>query len=156
VSLSSTFVNAINAPRTDEAFLVLLTIDHPDLASPLRLTTDGVDTTSNGNTFVPFPFDIALPRQDDETSGALARLTIDNADRRVTEALRSVNSAPQVDLEVVLASDPDTVEATWPTFQLTNARVTLETVEGDLVLEIYDQTAFPSARMDPENFPGIF
>jgi len=42
-------------------WLVLLEISHPQLPAPLRLTSDGVATLSNGASYEPFPFEVTLP-----------------------------------------------------------------------------------------------
>lgn len=159
-SLSSTFVQAVNAAETDEVFLVLLTVNHEDLAAPLKVTSDSVETTKSssagGDTYDPFPFEIELPLDDEDLSGALARLRIDAVDRSFVEAVRRIGGVPKVDVEIVLASDPDTVEATWPTFALSNGRYDATTIEGDLVLEVFAQEPFPGDKMDPGLFPGLF
>ena len=40
--LSLTAKQAINAPETGEAFIILLTIDHPSLSAPIRVSSDAV------------------------------------------------------------------------------------------------------------------
>ena len=155
-NVSSTFLSSVNAADADEVFLVLLTIDHADLSSPIRVTSDSVDTVSNGNTFQTFPFQIRLPTDDDDSRGALASVTIDAVDRRVVEAARTISGVPKVTIEVVLASDPDTIEISWPDFNLANHRADSDTISGELVLELLDQEPFPSGRFDPVGFPGLF
>jgi len=155
-ALSSTFVEAVNSTETGEVFLILVTISHPDLANTIRITSDSVDTVSNGNTFVSFPFRASLPDDSEEASGALAKLTIDAVDRRVVEAVRKISGVPDVEIDIVLASDPDQLEASWPTFKMSNARYDKMTIEGDLVLELLDQEPFPADSFDPARFPGMF
>jgi len=156
-ALSSTFVEAINSTETDEVFLILVTISHPDLVDPIRVTSDSVKTTlSDGTEYIPFPFRASLPDDSEEASGALAKLTIDAVDRRVVEAVRKISGIPDVELSIVLASDPDTTEAAWPTFKMSNARYDKMTIEGDLVLELLDQEPFPADSFDPARFPGMF
>lgn len=154
--LTSTFVEAVNAQETGEVFLVLLTIDEDGLSSPIRVTSDSVTTTSNGDDYVPFPFEIELPEDTDEMSSTLARLRIDAVDRRVIEAIRSISGVPTVEIKIVLASDPDTVEVSWPVFSLSNVRYGDTKVEGDLTLEVLDQEPYPGNKMDPGLFPGLF
>jgi hypothetical protein len=154
--LSSQFIEAVNASETDEAFLVLLTITHAELPEPIRVTSDSVETVSQGNTFVPFPFKIALPEVDSDSSGILASIEIDGVDPRIVKALRKIQSYPMFKVEVVLASSPDTIEVTWPQFKLSNAKYDAQSVTGDLVLELLDQVPFPSGKFDPARFPGLF
>lgn len=44
MSVSDALKKALYAPETEEAFLALLTIDHPELPTPLRVTSDNVST----------------------------------------------------------------------------------------------------------------
>lgn len=159
-TLSTKFVEAVNAAETDEAFIALVTISHDDLDTPIKVTSDSVKTeqssSAGGDTFEPFPFELDLPDDTDDMSGALARLRIDAVDRRVVEAVRKIGGVPSVDVEIVLASDPDTVELSWPTFSLSNVRYDAMKIEGDLVLEVLDQEPFPTDSFNPQLFPGAF
>ena len=154
-SVSSTFKQAIYASETDEAFLVLLTIDHETLENPIRVTSGSIDVVSNGETFVPFPFNLSLP---DESSDAAprARLAIDNIDRQIVLSVRSITTAPTVKMEVILASDPDVIEASFPDFKLENISYDAYTVSGDLVLEEFVTEPFPAGIFNPAEFRGLF
>jgi len=154
-SLSSTAIQAINGQETAEVFIILLTLDHPDLSQPIRVSSDSVATTSRSNTFVSFPFQLSLP-DDKENSSPRARLSIDNVDRQIVTALRSINSAPTLLMEIILASDPDIVEASFPDFKLTNVSYNARIVEGDLTIEDFTSEPYPSAVFSPGFFPGIF
>src|SRR5690606_26781497 len=110
---------ALYAPQTEDAFLVLLTLDHENLSAPVRVSSDAVDTESRGEVFVAFPFSLSLPDDEDGRSPR-ARLVIDNVDRQVVQAVRALSSAPTLLIEVVRAADPDTVEARFADFRLVN------------------------------------
>lgn len=154
-TLSSAAQAAIVASETGEAFLVLLTLSHAQLAAPIRVTTDAVATVSGGETFNPFPFTVQLPSErGDQLAGAT--LVIDNIDRSVVTAMRSIGSAPTVEVKVVLASDPDTVEAGPFTYTLKNAKYDALTVEGDLAFEDILNEAFPGGSFVPFTHPGLF
>ena len=152
---SLTFHQAVNAPETGEAFLILLTLDHDTLDEPLRFTSDGVDTESRGNTYIAFPFQISLPPSSKDQPPKM-QLTIDNVDRQIVQTIREIQSAPSITVEVVLASTPDTVEVTLPDFILLNASYDRLTVQGDLVLELLEREPFPADTYNPANFPGLF
>ncbi|TVQ82100.1 MAG: DUF1833 domain-containing protein [Micavibrio sp.] len=154
-SLSLSALDALNAQETGEVFLILLTIDHPSLSAPLRVTHDRRNTESRGEVFVAFPFDLELP-EDSETLSAQARLSIDNIDRSIVAALRSIDGAPSVLLEVVRAADPDTVEAAFPDFRLTNVQYDALGVTGDLSIEDFTAEPYPAAVFSPSGFPGLF
>lgn len=154
-TLSSTAQAAIAAAQTGEAFLVLLTLDHDDLDAPIRVTSDAVATVSRGETFTPFPFEVALPSErDDQLAGV--RLVIDAVDRSIIIALRDLTSAPTVTMEVVLGSTPDTVEAGPFEYTLKNATYNALTVEGDLAFEDVLNEAFPGQSFVPFTHPGLF
>lgn len=152
---SLTFRQAVNAQETGEAFLVLIEIDHDDLTTPIRVTSDGVDTVSNGNTYTAYPFEISLP-DDQEGSVSAAKLTIDNIDRVIVEAIRSISTAPTVTISVVLGSDPDTVEATFPNYEFRQIEYDAMTVSGDLSLKTFMSEPYPGDAFLPSTFPGVF
>lgn len=154
-SLSSAALQSLHAAETDDAFLILLTISHDDMASPLRVTSDAVATESRGNTFVPFPFELTLPDDMDDRA-AQARLLIDNVDRQIVYAVRSLNSAPSILIEIVRAADPETVEAQFVDFKLVDVSYDAWRVEGVLSIEDFTAEPYPAGIFSPSQFPGLF
>jgi len=152
---SVSFRRAVAAQQTTEAFILLLTIDHASLDEPIRVTSDAVDTVSQGVTYIPFPFELTLP-SDSASSTPRARLVIDNVDRRVVEAVRQITSAPSVTFQLVLSSDPDTAEVEFPDFKLRSVEVDALTVSGDLTIELYEDEPYPAGTFVPSAFPGLF
>lgn len=154
-NLSSGAIAALNAQETDEAFLVLLTIDHDDFSVPIRVCSDAVDVTSRSNSYVSFPFDLVLP-DDTDNQSPRARLTIDNVDRQVVQAIRQIDTAPSVLIEIIRAADPDTVEASFPDFIMTDISYDALTVSGELTLEDFTAEPFPAGVFSPAEFPALF
>ncbi len=154
-ALSQTARQALYAGETGEVFLVLLTLSHPSLTEPIRVSSDAVNTVSRGDTFIAYPFDLFIP-DDTESASPRARLTIDNIDRQIVAAVRNATTAPSILIEIVLASDPDTVEASFPDFKLTNVKYDAISVSGDLTIEDFTSEPWPAAVFSPANFPGIF
>lgn len=154
-TVSSSMRGAIYSQETSEAFIVLLTIDHLSLDIPIRVSGDAVNTISRGETFVAFPFEITLP-DDVDNSSPKARLVIDNVDRQIVKTLREISSAADVLIEIIRASEPDTVEARFTNFKLTNVSYDALKVEGDLTIEDFTSEPFPAAIFSPSLFPGIF
>jgi len=155
VALNKAAKIALFAPQTSKVFLTLLTIDHADLGAPLRFVNDNVDVTSNGDLYSAFPFEVILPpeRADELTVG---RLRIDNIDRGITSTLRSISTAPSAAIQVVLSSDPDTVQLGPLNFTWRIADYDVSTVEGDLRFEELLGEPFPGDRVTPNTFPGVF
>lgn len=154
-SVSSLTRQALYAAETDEVFLILLTLNHPDLSVPIRVTSDSVTTASRGHDFVAFPFDLILPDDQDNRSPR-ARLVIDNIDRQIVQAVRALTSAPTVLIEIIRAAAPDTVEAQFVDFKLTNVSYDAHRVEGNLTIEDFTAEPFPAASFSPSLFPGLF
>jgi len=153
--LSLTFREAINAQQTDEVFLVLLTIDHDDLGSPFYVVNNNEDIESNGNTFVAYPFDISLP-DDSDDSIAVGKVTIDNVHRDIVVAIRGINTAPDLTIQVVLASDPDTIEAEFSGFKFTDIVYDELVISGNISIEDFMHEPFPGDSFVPRYFPGLF
>ncbi len=153
--VSVSLKQALYRESTDEAFIVLLTIDHADLAVPIRVCSDNVDTTSNGDLYQAFPFNLTLPLDSPETP-ARAKLVIDNVSRVVTDAARAITGKPSVDVVIVRAADPDTIEVGLLGFEMTNIESNALTVSGDLSFEDYQQEPYPAVIFGPGDFPGLF
>lgn len=152
-SLSALAVASQNAQETGEVWLVLLTITAEGM-QPLRVVNNNQDVVSGGNTFIAFPFEIELPSEEpDSPSGA--RLRIDNVDKRIVEAIRSISSPPSVTLQVVLASQPNTIELSFEGLTLRGVTYDADSVRGDLVFEaIYTEPI--TLSIIPTRFPGLF
>lgn len=154
-TLGTNMLNALTAQQTSEAILVLLTINHDDLSEPIRITSDAVPTISNGNTFVVYPYKVTLP-DDPENGFSSGRLEIDNVHRDIVVAIRQISTSPTVTIQIVLGSDPDTVEVEIDGFQMDNIKHDVFTVRSDLVMDNYMHEPFPGNRFVPSFFPGLF
>lgn len=157
-STSMAFVAAAAAQQTSEALLALVTISHPSIiGGPLRLVQDMQDLTSNGNLYTAFPFSVQLP--DDSDDGvAQVKLTIDNVDQSIMVALRGLapTEPPTVQVDLVLSSQPNVVEASFPNMTLRNVTGDALTIEGELRMDEEDLSTFPQDSFTPQNFPGMF
>lgn len=149
------FISAVYRQETDEAFILLLTIDHPNLATAVRVCLNSQNITSRGNEYVAYPFEIDLPSDDPEQPSRVT-LTIDNVDRSIVTAIRQLEGPPTVDLEVIMASTPDTVEAGPFSFTLRNANYDILSVEGELAFEDLLNEPFPAESFTPATHPGLF
>jgi len=156
--VSENFRIAANSQETDKVFLTLLTIDHADLAEPIRATSDTVDTVSRGNTFVAFHFELNLPTSSDGQIPS-TKLSISNVDRRIVEAIRKMSPGSDpasVLIEVVMADDPDTIEMDLDGFSLTNVTYDRKKCEGNVTLENFYQEPWPKDTFNPNTAEGMF
>jgi len=153
--VSATFTSSAFAQETTDVWLVLLSIDHATLDEPIRVVNNTESVTSNGETFVGFPFEITLP---DNKDGAppRAQLAIDNVSREIAQALRTMTSAATVQIQVIRAAAPDTVEIEWPYFTLRNVKWDAAKVTGDLTFEDFVTEPYPAGKFVPAYFPGLY
>lgn len=163
-TLSAAARQAIYAQETGQAFIWLLTIVHPNMTDPIRLSSDPTQTlpvantygtVSRGQEYVFLPFTLTLPNEDD-TGVCRAQISIDNVDRRMVQAVRTADRALEITLEMVLSSTPDTVEIEYSDFRLEQVSYNALTISGDLTLEYYELEPFPKLRFTPNSFPGMF
>lgn len=155
-TVSLPFMQAAFAQETGEAPVILITIDHASLGTPIRVAGYDVDIVSNGDTYVAFPFEITLPT-DLEEGAPRAKLSIDNIDRSIVIAIRTASGLPPTcTMQIVLASTPNTVEASFPSFTMRNVSYSAETVEAELVLDALTSEPFPAGKFRQGAFPGIF
>lgn len=155
MTISDAMKAAVFSQETEEVFLVLLTLNHIELDEPIRLVNNTEQIVSNGNTFIPFPFRLTLPI-DDSTSLPRASLEVDNVDRQIVEAIRTITSAPTVTLEIVRAAAPDVIEISWDDFRLQDVSYNSLTITGTLSMENFIGEPYPSDQFVPSTFPGIF
>jgi len=153
-NVSNTFKSTAFGSQTDEAYIVLLTIDHEEMDDPFYVTSNGVAVISNGITFLPYPFTLTLP-DDTERPFSQGRLTIDAVSQTMVAA-RWFNTPILITMQVVLASDPDTVEVEFPNFELVDLSYNEQTISGVLSIESFTDEPFPGDAFIPSFFPGLF
>lgn len=154
-TVSTTATEAMMSPQTGEVFLVILEITHPDLPTPIRVVNNTQSVTSNTNEYLPTAFSFILPAQEDGKIGN-SGLTIDNVDRTIVKTIREIKDFPSVTASVILASDPDVIEAGPFEFQLRGVSYTRNTVSGDLIYESHMLDNLGTIRYKNLTFPGLF
>jgi hypothetical protein len=165
-NVSALFREAVYRPETGEVPVVLITLDHPDLLDPIRVSTDNADTfvvgertvrgtISNGNNFAYCPVRITLPDDSEETISE-ASLEIDNVERSIMAAIRALQAPPTITMQAVLASTPDVIEAQWLNFKLADVEADALVISGKLSLGNFLGEPYPGGSMLPSNFPGLF
>jgi hypothetical protein len=154
-TLSAAAARAILARETAEVFLACLTISGAGLDT-LRAVTDTQPLVRAGGTFHPYPFEAVLP-EDTDSASPTVQLRVDNIDRQVTGALRAYEGVPQVTLEIVLASSPDTVEMGPFEFSLLAVDYDALLITATLGYEEdFLNQAVPAQSYTPTSSPGLF
>jgi len=155
MTLSAAFLEAVYAGRTDEVFLILLKIDHEDLASPIYIVNNTQNITSNAIEHIAFPFQLTMPDDVEDQLPAVS-LTIDNVSRDVIQAVRELDSPPTVRIQVVLASSPDTIERGPYTLTLREVEYDQIAISGSLQPEDLLTEPAPVGVFSPGDYPGLF
>lgn len=154
-ALSTAAKQAIFAQETAQAALCLLTITGTGIGVPLRFVNNQVDVVSRGNSYLGVAFMVSLPDERDD-SPARVTISLDNVDRALVSAIRTLTVAPTITLEVVFSAALDTVEAGPFAFTLRNVDYTADTISGELRFEDFLNESFPADSFTPNNFPGLF
>jgi hypothetical protein len=166
-SLSPAALRAMFSQESDDTLITLVTITGPGISTPIRLadgytqriseTDDDVvyGVTSRGNDYIFLPLQITLPTEE-QTAAPRCTITINDVTRYLTPVIREINSAPSVTLELVLASSPNTVEASFPGFLMAGIQYNADTVTAELTVETLTSEPFPAHQFTPSSFPGLF
>jgi hypothetical protein len=122
----------------------------------LRFTSDAVQTISRGNAFLPFPFMLTIPDDQDQKLPH-AQITIDNVDRSIVAAIRNMGTTPAgVLIELVTSNTPDTVEFSSGQLTLRDVHYDELSVTGALSFEAILSEPFPGDLVTPATIPGVF
>ena len=174
-SLSQSAIRAMFASETPEALILLITITDPtDSANPIRLadsytnrinslTTDteivyGVTSNISGTSkdYIFLPLQLNLPGEQ-ETGAGQCSLTLNYVTKEAIQLIREKLTSPvNVQIDLVLASTPNVVEASFAGFKITNVTYNAEQITLDLNMVSLSREPFPSFTFTPANFPGLF
>ncbi len=146
---------ALYAQQTSVVPLMLLTIDHDDLVTPVRLVSDLVDLTSRGNTYQAYPFEPMLPPA---VQGELPRLdmVLHDVDQTLVVIARSISTPATVAIEVVMSTTPGTVEAGPWSFEVTSIQYSAAELRLGLTVESLITEPYPYRLFNPVDFPLLF
>ena len=137
-----------------DLYLVLLVIDHADLAVPIRVVNNTEAVVSGGVTYEAFPFEIALP-ESNEDAPPRAELTISNVSREIGQAIRLVSSPPTVDIFVIRQETPDVVEVSHTGMLMAGVEWDVLQVSGELTREDFVTEPYPGVTFSPAEFSGL-
>lgn len=153
---SAKYRETVNAVSARESRLLLLQIDHPDLAAPIRVVSDTQDVTCRGSLYQALAFSCSVP---DDQQGQLpqARLEMDNVGRDLTQWLEASQGGlgASATLMEILRSEPDVIE--WSiTMDMTGMSITPQKVTASLsFLDTLNQQAV-AVQYRPSTAPGLF
>lgn len=152
---------AMFAQETEQVFMVLLVIWYPTFAGAIRVCNDMVNHQADVGdgqgmqTFYGAPFDVILPSErDDQPSTAQVKIGYVHPD--MIHALRVATTPPVLDIYVVLASQPSTIEAGPLRFELRGIMYTANEITANLGLPPVLNEPYPALTFTPDLFPGVF
>jgi len=170
-SLSQSAVRAMLASETPEALILLITITNPaDLTAPIRLadgytnrinslTTDNeivYGVTSNSKNYIFLPMQLSLPGEQ-EAGAAQCSLILNFVTKEAIELIRTHLTSPvSVQIDLVLASSPDRIEASFSGFKISSVTYNADQITFDLNMVSLSREPFPCFTFTPANFPGLF
>lgn len=164
-SLSPEALKAIYSPDSDDTLIVLLTFSGSGISTTRiadnytqRLSETASEVVygvvSRSNNFLFLPFNFSLPTEDD--AAPRCQITINDATQQLIPILRSINQAITVKIEIVLKSNPDSVEVDFGNFLMSGITYNADTITGELTVESLALEPFPAHSFTPSYFPGLF
>ena len=181
-SMSPAAIKAVFAPETDDNLIMLLTFYNPNgsvaftiadgftqrlddsvgqdniiygVMGPPANRSLAISGTNPSLAYVFLPINVTLPSEE-EASAPKCTITINDVSRALTPTIRSLTEPPKVLIDLVLASTPTVVEATFPGFYMTSVTYNANTIQAELSMISYQNEPFPSFRFTPRYFPGLF
>ena len=163
-SMTAPALAELTAEASSDAMIALLTFTNADLTETIRLSNDPTTrlssdppvygTQSRGNDYLYLPIDLTLPI-DAEGRIPSAVLKIDNVDQQLVDLVRSIDTPASCKIELVYASDPDTVEIEWDEMVTREASYDATTVSLTISYEALMGQPFPDHDYGKYNFPGL-
>lgn len=140
---------------SDDPFLMLVTLSHPDFSDTLYLVNNTVDIVSRGITYSAFPMEVSLPPDDGETTREVA-ISFDNVSLLLISELRSITTPMDVKIEMMLASDPDTVQLSLEELKMRSVTYDKQRVSAKLYMDSFLNVEMTSEKYVPSKYPGLF
>lgn len=154
--ISAAALEAVLSQETDKLFLTTVRISHASLDADLRFVNDRAQLIRSDGTYLPAAFEFRLP-DDLEDNIPRGEIVLDNTDRQIVEAVRSLQTAPEIEVNIVLADQPNTPEIGPMQFTLKQFNYNAQTIRGRLGYdEDFLSQAVPAYTFNPRTAPGLF
>lgn len=139
---------------SNDPLLMLLTLSHPSFTT-LRLVNNTENVTSRGEVYQSFPMTIRTPSDDGE-SAREATIEFDNASLELIDELRTVTTPIDAKIEVILFSDPDTVQLSYEELKIKSISYDKNKIAARLFMDDFLNIELTSEKYSPVNYPGLF
>lgn len=98
---------------------------------------------------------IRLPVDDGETAREVA-IEFDNVSLELIDELRAVTSPIEVEIKLILASDPDFIQLSFSDLKLRNITYTKQRISAKLYMDSFLNIELTSEKYGPSQYPGLF
>jgi hypothetical protein len=153
--ISAANTPSVFASSTDTAWFFLLTITPAGGGTIINLVNNNEPVTSNGVIYQPYPFSLTLPLDTGDKIPQIT-LTIDNVDQSLTDAVRELELAPAMRIQLVTSAFPDLVEKDLNFLKLRNVSYDAMQITGTLEVSSIWARKFPAEITDPTKYPSLF
>ena len=155
-NLSNKALQEIFSQNSSDPFLFLITFTHPNyLGQFFRFVNDLQNLTSRGNVFSAMAVKLTLPIEDGNSIPTIT-LEMDNVPLTIMTELRAQTAPFSVNIELVLASQPDILEMELSDMLLTKLNYSAEKLTGTLISDNLFAQKIPGSIYSPQHFPGLF
>jgi hypothetical protein len=152
--ISAQLLSQFYGASSNDPLIMLLTLTHPSFTT-LRLVNNTENVTSRGDEYISFPMTIRTPSDDGETARE-AIIEFDNTSLELIDELRLVTTPIDAKLEVVLFSDPDTVQISYEELKIKSITYDKNKIGARLFMDDFLNIELTSEKYTPTNYPGLF
>jgi hypothetical protein len=166
-NLPLTFRQDSQSEEPQDVVISLITFTHPDLAVPIRISTDPTQrveetvdgvaygTISNGETYYFMNAGLMDPAETKEGYGRL-EFVFENVTRKYAAIIRTIFGSISMDIDMVMSSDVNTVIKSWPQFSVFN--IDSDALQTRLSAKIDDRASepVPAHSFIPAHHPGLW
>lgn len=164
--VSQSLRRELDQQESAEFLLAFLTITHPNMEETIRVVCDPEDFTYGGFNYIGFMFESEILTDGDNFPEA--RLTVQNVDKRIGDAIRPLIGPPRVKMELIPASEfnltvsprtplgTPTVAYTADHLYLINVDIDALQISGRLSIRNYSQEVWPGVRATQNRCPGLY
>ena len=146
---------SVNLSSTVTAWFFLLSITPASGTEVIHLVNNNEPVVSNDITYMPYPFHLTLPLDTGDKIPQIT-LTIDNVDQLLINAIRELELAPTIRVQLITSAFPDLVEKDLDFLKLRNVSYDAMSITGTLEVASVWARKFPSEHVDPTHFPALF
>lgn len=154
--LSERLLTALYAQTTDEILLTMLKLSYEEWAEDIYLVRDSAAVSSGGQTYLPFPFLLTRPDEDDSSTVPVMTFVAQNVSQELIQKLRVVVGDVYCEVKWALRATPDIIESGPMDVVLRGIEYDAMRINGKMMIDPILEEPYGYLRMTPANTPGIF